>query len=118
MDIVSLPVEFKVDNGINRFRLVNLSIQRAKELTEGSAPVINTKYKKVTTIALDEIVSADFVLLTGKEARDAMRDVIREIEAERRVPEEEDDEELSEIKKDISIYINDSNRAKRESEEA
>lgn len=58
------------------------------------------------------------MLLTGKEAREAMRDVIKEIEAERRVPEDEDDEESTEIKKDLSIYINDSNKAKRESEEA
>ncbi len=117
MDIVSLPVEFKKANGINRFRLANLAIQRAKELMEGSAPVINTKYRKETTTALDEIVSADFVLLTGKEAREAMRELIKEIETERSIPEE-DDEESSEIKKDISIYINDSNKAKRESEEA
>ncbi len=116
MDIVSLPVEFKKDNSINRFRLVNLAILRAKELIEGSASVINTKYKKETTTALDEIVSADFDLLTGKEARDAMKDVIKEIEAERRAPEEED-EESSEIKKDLSVYINDTNRMKRESEE-
>lgn len=116
MDIVSLPVEFKRENRINRFRLVNLAILRAKELTEGSASVINTKYKKETTTALDEIVSADFELLTGKEARDAMRDVVKEMEAERRVSEEED-EESSEIKKDLSVYINDANKMKREAEE-
>ncbi len=116
MDIVSLPVEFKKENRINRFRLVNLAILRAKELIEGSAPVISTKYRKETTAALDEIVSSDFELLSGKEAREAMRDVIKEMEAERRVLEEED-EEASEIKKDLSVYINDSNRMKRESEE-
>ncbi|MBI5042331.1 MAG: DNA-directed RNA polymerase subunit omega [Nitrospirae bacterium] len=116
MDIVSLPVEAKKEHHINRFRLANLAIQRAKELMEGNAPVINTKYTKETTIALGEIVSADFVLLTGKEAREAMRDVFKERDAERGITEEED-EEASEIKNDLSVYLNDSSKAKGETEE-
>lgn len=109
MDIVSLPVEIEKESTINRFKLVNLVVQRAKELMEGVKSLKNTKYTKETTIALEEVVTTEFVLLTGKEAREAIRDVSKMIELRGGVLEEED-EDLAEIKKDTSIYINDSGK--------
>lgn len=116
MDIVSLPVEIEKENTINRFKLVNLAAQRAKELMEGVKSLKNTKYKKETTIALEEIVTTEFVLLTGKDAREAIRDVSKMIELMGGVSENEG-EDSAEIKKDTSVYINDSGKRESGSEE-
>ena len=51
---------------------------------EGARPVVITRYIKETTIAIEEIVSSEFTLLTGKEARKAIMETARELAQERR----------------------------------
>ncbi|MBI3354487.1 MAG: DNA-directed RNA polymerase subunit omega [Nitrospirae bacterium] len=115
MDIVSLPVEIEKEKHINRFKLANLAVQRTKELMEGARPVIITRYIKETTIALEEIVSSEFTLLTGKEARKAIMETVREIGAGEEIFEEED-EDSAEIKKDLSVYRSEGEGSGREPE--
>ena len=46
MDIISLPVEIDMKKIDGRYRLVMIASQRAKELSVGVKPKIQTKSKK------------------------------------------------------------------------
>lgn len=114
MDIISLPVEYDESSIDGRFRLVNMSAQRARELALGAEPRIRTKSRKVTTISIEEASENVLEYLTGEEAirakeearkldfRKLLEETTREVEAE----------ELSELEKDLQIYMHE-----RESEE-
>ena len=49
------------------YRLVILAAKRAKEVAEGSPPLVETGHKKVTSIALEEIIQGK-VLYKPEEA--------------------------------------------------
>ena len=53
MDIISLPVEYDNTKIDGKYRLVAIASQRAKDLSLGSKPKIQTKSKKVTSIAIE-----------------------------------------------------------------
>ena len=73
MDIISLPVEIDETKIDGRYRLVMISAQRAKELSYGAKPKIQTKARKVTTIAIEEAIQDKLEFLVGEEARKAKR---------------------------------------------
>ena len=95
----------------SRHRVVIAASQRAKYLMQGGRPTIASKFRKETTIALDEVLHGDIEFLTGKDARQAMKDAkrMREAEAARPpVPAETAAEDAREIKKELSVFVDDS----------
>ncbi len=107
MDIVSLPVEIDEKKIDGRYRLVMIAAQRAKELSVGAKPKVQTKSKKVTTVAIEEAVNDKLEFLVGEEAVKAKEeakkfDYRRMLEEKRR---EATPEELTELEKDLKVYL-------------
>lgn len=107
MDIIALPIEFDSKKLHGRFGLCNIAAQRAKDLISGARPKIETKYKKVVSIAIEEAISRKVEFLVGEEALKAKEeakklDYKRLLEEKRR---ESEKEELSELEKDLKIYL-------------
>lgn len=108
MDIVSLPVELDKKRLDSKYRLVAVAAQRARELSLGAKAKIQTKSKKVTSIAVEETIGNNLEFLTGEEARKAKEeakkfDYKKFLEEKRREGAPED---LSELEKDLRIYLN------------
>lgn len=107
MDIISLPIELDMKKIDGRYRLVMIASQRAKELSLGVKPKIQTKSRRVTTIAIEEAVQGKLEFLIGEEAKkeeeDAKKfDYRRLLEEKRR---EATPEELTELEKDLKVYL-------------
>jgi len=107
MDIISLPVEIDMKKIDGRYRLVMIASQRAKELSVGVKPKIQTKSKKVTAIAIEEAAMGKLEFLVGEEAIKAKEeakkfDYRRLLEEKRR---EATPEELTELEKDLKVYL-------------
>lgn len=107
MDIISLPIEHKNEKIDSRFRLVNIAIQRAKDLSLGSEPKISAKLKALTTIAIEETIQNVLEFLTGEDAikakEEAKKFTFSKFETKR---QESDIEELSELERDLKLYMN------------
>ncbi|HEX9860746.1 MAG TPA: DNA-directed RNA polymerase subunit omega, partial [Nitrospirota bacterium] len=71
MDIIKLPIEHKAESIDSRFRLVLMAAQRARQISEGSTPMVKVRYVKNTSIALEEAIDGKLKYLTGDEARKA-----------------------------------------------
>lgn len=106
MDLIELPLKYDESKIDGRFRLVAIANQRARQLVEGLRATVQTKYVKPTTVALQEIMGGGIEFLTGKDARQASKEArrVRE-EANRRALMEEDSQE---IKRDLSVFVDDS----------
>ncbi len=107
MDIISLPVEYDDDKIDGKYRLVAIASQRAKDLSLGSKPKIQTKSKKVTSVAIEEAVGGQLEFLTGEEAVKAKEeagkfDYRKLLEESRKISAGED---LSELEKDLKVYL-------------
>jgi len=107
MEIISLPIVFDEKKMHGRFGLVNIASQRAKELASGAMAKVETKHKKVATVALEEAIQGQVEFLVGEEAIEAKEearklDYKRLLEDKRR---ESEKEELSELEKDLKIYL-------------
>lgn len=107
MDIISLPVEIDKKKIDGRYRLVMVASQRAKELSLGVKPKIQTKSREVTTIAIEEAVDGRLEFLVGEEAVKAKEeakkfDYRRMLEEKKR---EATPEELTELEKDLKVYL-------------
>ena len=107
MDIISLPIEIDKKKIDGRYRLVMIASQRAKELSVGVKPKIQTKSKKVTAIAIEEAAMGKLEFLVGEEAIKAKEeakkfDYRRLLEEKRR---EATPEELTELEKDLKVYL-------------
>jgi DNA-directed RNA polymerase subunit omega len=107
MDIISLPVEYDGTKIDGKYRLVAIASQRAKDLSLGSKPKIQSKSRKVTSIAIEEAISSDLEFLTGEEAVKAKEesskfDYRKLLEESRHAAAGED---LSELEKDLKVYL-------------
>lgn len=107
MDIITLPVEFDNKKIDSKFRIVLMAAQRAKELSLGTKPKIETKSKKVTTVAIEEAITNSLEFLTGEEAAKAKEeaskfDYRKLIEESKKA---EAGEELTELEKDLKVYL-------------
>lgn len=109
MDIISLPVEYDKKKIDSKYRLVAIASQRAKDLSMGARQKIQTKARKVATIAIEEAVDSKNSLefFTGEEAIRAKEeagtyDYRKLLEESRRLAM---GEELSEIEKDLKVYL-------------
>lgn len=114
IDTLSLLPEDNQRRFDSRHRLVIAASQRAKHLMQGAKPVAATKFTKETTIALEEVLQGKTEFLTDKEARQAMKEVrrIRDGDVERMaVMSSGAGEDAREIKKELSLYVDDSQKA-------
>jgi DNA-directed RNA polymerase subunit omega len=107
MDIISLPVEYDNTKIDGKYRLVAIASQRAKDLSLGSKPKIQTKSKKVTSVAIEEAAKGTLEFLTGDEAVKAREeagkfDYRKLLEESRKISAGED---LSELEKDLKVYL-------------
>lgn len=112
MDIVTLPVEH--DESIDsRFRLVAMAAQRSKELVYGAKPKVKTKFKKPTTIAIEEALEGQLEFIVGEEAMVA-NEKARKLDYRRFLEErrkEAASEDLSELEKDLRVYLHEREEA-------
>jgi DNA-directed RNA polymerase omega subunit len=107
MDIISLPVEYDRTKIDGKYRLVAIASQRAKDLSMGAKAKIQTRSKKVTSVAIEEAVDNILEFLTGDEARVAKEeaskfDYRKLLEDSRKISAGED---LSELEKDLKVYL-------------
>lgn len=107
MDIISLPVELHEKTIDGKYRLATIAAQRARELSLGVKPKIQSKAKKVTTVSIEEAITGSLEFLVGEDARKAKEeaktfDYRRLLEGRRR---EGVSEEISELEKDLKIYL-------------
>jgi DNA-directed RNA polymerase subunit omega len=107
MDIISLPVEYDNTKIDGKYRLVAIASQRAKELSLGAKPKIQTRSKKVTSVAIEEAADSQLEFLTGEEAIKAREeatkfDFRKLLEDKRKAAAGED---LSELEKDLKVYL-------------
>ena len=70
--MAQVPIEDLLKRCGSVYRLVILAAKRAKELSEGSPPLIDTHHRKATSIALEEILQGK-VLYKGEAADEAGR---------------------------------------------
>ncbi len=84
-----------------------IAAQRAKHIVQGSrhAP---SRFTKETTIALDEVLRGQVTYLIGQEARDAMKESKRGKEGEMERIALMTGDDAKEIKKELSVYVDDS----------
>lgn len=109
IDALSLLPEYAPERFDSRHRLVIAASQRAKHLMQGARPSGQSRFTKETTIGLDEVLRGQVPFLIGTEARQAMKEAKRGVEHEmERVGLAPADEDGREIKKDLSVYVDDS----------
>jgi len=109
-EFTSLPITLKGDSIDTRYRLVIIASQRTKQLMLASKPLVDTKAKKPTTIALEEVLAGKLEFFTGKEARQALKDArrLKEEEAKVKALMPRPSPDMDELKKDLNVYVNDS----------
>ncbi len=108
MDLISLPVEFEKKKIDGRYRLVIAVAKRAKELYQGAQPKVPSKAKKITTIALEEVISNSVRVLTGEaavKAREEAKKLTYEDMMDEAKQKESLPEDLSELEKDLKVYL-------------
>ena len=107
IDMLSLLPQYTDEQFDSRHRLVIVASQRAKHLTQGAKSAGPSKFTKETTIALDEVLRGKVPYLTGKQARDAMKEAKRGKEGETERIAMMTGEDAKEIKKELSVYVDD-----------
>jgi DNA-directed RNA polymerase omega subunit len=117
MDIISLPVDYDKKKIESRYRLVTIAAQRARELSLGAIPKIQTKAKKVTTTALLEAISGNIEFLTGEDAVIA-REKAEKIDYKKLIEEKRKPiDDLSELEKDLKVYLHEKGATEKALEE-
>lgn len=113
MDALALLPDYQQLSIESRSRLVIVTAQRARQLMQGARPTLPTKHTKPTTIALEEMLGGKIHFLVGKEAQKAMKDARkqRERELEKLTMARVAGTDAAEIKKDLSVVVDDSNPA-------
>lgn len=112
IDMLSLVPEEQQGRFDSRYRLVIAASQRAKHLIHGARPTGLSRFTKDTTIALDEVKHAFVEFLTGKEARQALKETKRGKESEvEPMASAESVEDMQEIRKELNQYVDDSTKA-------
>lgn len=107
IDMLRLLPQYTPDQFDSRHRLTIIAAQRAKHILQGSrhAP---SRFTKETTIALNEVLLGQVNYLVGQEARDAMKEAKRGKEGEMERVAMMTGDDAKEIKKELSVYVDDS----------
>ena len=74
--MAQVPIEDLLKRCGSIYRLVILAAKRAKELSEGSPPLVESHHRKATSVALEEILQGK-VLYKGEAAEAEGRSVRR-----------------------------------------
>ena len=106
IDMLRLLPQYTAEEFDSRHRLAIVAAQRTKHILQGSrhAP---SRFTKETTIALDEVLRAQVKYLVGQEARDAMKESKRSREGEMERVASMSGDDAKEIKKELSVYVDD-----------
>jgi DNA-directed RNA polymerase subunit omega len=107
MDIISLPIDYDQNKIDGRFRIIAIASQRAKELAVGADPKIQSKSRKITTLALEETIDNTIEFLIGDEAKKAKEEAKR-FDYRKLLEEKKRDmtgEDLTEFEKDLKVYL-------------
>lgn len=107
IDMLNLLPQYTSNEFDSRLRLVIVASQRAKHLTQGARPSGPSRFTRETTVALDEVLKGQVKYLIGKEARDAMKEAKRGKEGETERIAMMTGEDAREIKKELSVYVDD-----------
>ena len=108
MDIISLPIKCENERIDGRYRLVIAAVKRAKDLSQGALPSIQSKAQKITTLAIEEVASNSVNVITGDKAVKAMEEakklthkkMMDEAQQKETMPED-----MTELEKDLKIYL-------------
>jgi len=107
VDMLSLLPQYTHNEFDSRHRLVIVTSQRAKHLTQGAKLAGPSRFTKEATTALDEALCGKLSYLVGKEARDAIKEAKRGKEGETERIAMMTGEAAKEIKKELSTYVDD-----------
>ena len=107
IDMLRLLPQYTADEFDSRHRLTIIAAQRAKHIVQGSRHAAS-RFTKETTIALDEVLRGQITYLIGHEARDAMKEAKRGKEGEMERIAVMTGDDAKEIKKELSVYVDDS----------
>ena len=111
IDAISLLPVYDHSQIDSRHRLVIATSQRAKHLMQGARPIGHPRSLKATSIALDEMLHQKVEFLTGKEAQQAIKEAKRGKDSEmERIAVAAAREDVREIKKELSVYVDDSTK--------
>ena len=108
MDALSLLPQHHQKDFDSRYRIVLIAAQRAKQLLRGAAAEGNSKFSKETSLALEEVLSGNVSYVVGEEAKQAIREA--SMANQRPIDPSlyaQPDENAQEIKKELSVYIDD-----------
>lgn len=109
-DMLRVLPQYKEGEFDSRHRLTIIAAQRAKHIVQGSRHA-SSRFTKETTIALDEVLRGQVTYLIGQEARDAMKESKRGKEGEMERIALMTGDDAKEIKKELSVYVDDSPKA-------
>ena len=108
MDALSLLPQHHQTEFDSRYRIVLIAAQRAKQLVRGEVSEGRSKFTKDTSRALEEVLGGSVPYLVGDEAKQAIRDA--KMASQRPIDPAlyaQPDETAQEIKKELSVYIDD-----------
>ena len=108
MDALSLLPQHHQTEFDSRYRIVLIAAQRAKQLVRGAEPEGTSKFTKDTSRALEEVLAGSVPYLVGDAAKQAIRDA--KMASQRPIDPAlyaQPDETAQEIKKELSVYIDD-----------
>lgn len=110
LDIISLPIILENKKIDSRHRLVIMAAQRARQIVEAPTAPVDTKYEKATTVSIEEILENKVIFFIGRDARQAQREAkrVREEELKTQAMIAKEGEMITEIKKELSVYVDDS----------
>jgi len=102
-DIITLPIEINAKLADSKFRLVHIASQRVRQLSAGDPTIVTTRSIKDTTIALEESITGEFTVITGKDAKRA-KEEFRKKQEQAKLEEQLSAKE-EEIRKELSAYL-------------
>jgi DNA-directed RNA polymerase subunit omega len=110
LEIISLPIVIENKKIDSRHRLVIMAAQRARQIVEAPTAPVDTRYEKATTVSIEEILENNVNFFTGRDARQAKREAkrVREEELKTQAMIAKEGEMITEIKKELTVYVDDS----------
>ena len=117
MDPLVLLPEHHQKQFDSRFRIVLIAAQRAKQRMQGPPMEETSKFMKVTSQALEEVLKGEVPFMIGSEARQAIKEA-HSVHEREFAPAllAQPDETSKEIQKELSVYIDDSSNSEEASE--
>ncbi|UCE71764.1 MAG: DNA-directed RNA polymerase subunit omega [Nitrospiraceae bacterium] len=116
MDIISLPISYDKEKLDGTYRLVIASVRRAKDLSQGDLPVIQSKARKITTLAIEEVAQGAVKVLMGEEAQKATEEAKKQTQKKMMDEAQQKEtmpEDISELEKDLKTYLSEKSESEQ-----